>query len=132
MELSLRSLTSNPVSTVTRTRPEVDIWGLLNSTVFPKPDLTPVSRDVCNLLVTIEYDPPVRQADATAIRGGATIAPAPSAPGCSTTSKTLPYTLSVRAGNATAPLDYYRGEVARTLLFELVKRFMAENSRPAR
>jgi len=110
--------------------PETDTWGLLDSTVFPKPALTPVSRDVCNLRVTIAFDPHVQQADATAIRGVATIAPASSASGCSTISKTLPYTLSVRAGNAAPPLDYYRGEVARTLVFELVKRFVVENSRP--
>jgi hypothetical protein len=29
------------------------------------------------------------------------------------------------------PLAYYRAEVARTLVSELVKRFMAGNSRPA-
>src|SRR5262249_50292917 len=42
------------VSMFSAADPEIDIWGLLNSTVFPKPDLTPVSRDVCNLRVTIE------------------------------------------------------------------------------
>jgi hypothetical protein len=105
--------------------PEIDIWELLKDTVFRRPELTPVSRDVCRLRVTIAYDPPVRTDGATAIRGVATIAPASSAAGCSRGSQTLPYTLRVRAGNATLPLDYYRDEVAHTLVFELVKRFMA-------
>jgi len=119
------------VSMFSAAEPEIDAWGLVDSTVFQRPALTPLPRDVCNLRFTITYDPPVRQADATLIRAVATIAPAPSSAACSTTSKTLPYTLTVRAGNAAAPLDYYRGDVARTLVFELVKRFMAENSRSA-
>ena len=128
-DASARPYAYPAVSMSSAAEPETDIWGLLNPTVFPKPDLTPVQRDICNLRVTITYDPPVQRADTTAIRGVATIAPASSA-SCGTTSKTLPYTLSVRAANATVPLDYYRNEVARTLVSELVKRFVAENSHP--
>jgi hypothetical protein len=105
--------------------PEIDIWELLKHTTFTRPKLTPASHGVCNVRVTIAYDPPLQTDGRTAIRGVATIAPASSADGCSRGSQTLPYTLSVRAGNATLPLDYYRGEVAHKLVFELVKRFMA-------